>query len=429
MAPPTRKPEVRTFNLPRTPFQAEVTVPGDKSLSHRALILAAMAEGDSRITGLPDGADVASTSAALGELGIGVRDGLVTSEGVHHWRAPREPIDCGNSGSTMRMLAGALAGSRISAELVGDPSLMRRPMRRLIPPLASLGARIAVAPDGSPPVTVIGTPLSGAVIDIPIASAQLRTAVAFAALNAEGETSIHSPPGFRDHTERWLTTMGRGVNTDSETFVVDPGPIESFNVTIPGDPSSAGFLWAAAALRPGAVVTTPNVSLNPGRTGLLEVLRRMGAQVTVTETGVILGDPIGTVTVVGSGLVAIDLHPPLTVQTLDELPLVAVLGAAAEGTTLVTGASELSVKESDRIAASIELARAAGGRAERSADGFSVGPGGSGLDTVDAHGDHRIAMAAAVAAVSSGSPIHVLGFRAADVSWPGFGEVLEALWS
>lgn len=417
------------FDLPGTPFQSEVAVPGDKSLSHRALILAAMAVGESRLSNLPDGADVASTASALRMLGVEVDDPAVRSGGIQHWHTPDRPIECGNSGSTMRMLSGALAGSPVAAELVGDASLMRRPMGRLISPLATLGAHIEVASDGFPPVRVVGTQLTGAIVDIPMASAQLRTAVAFAALNADGETSIHSPPGFRDHTERWLTTAKRGVAIDAETFVVHPGPLDPIDVSIPGDPSSAGFLWVAAAVRPGAAVTTPDVSLNSGRTGLLDVLRLMGADVTVVETGSILGDPIGTVTIVGRDLVATEIRPPLTVRTLDELPLVAVLGAAAQGTTVVTGAAELRVKETDRIASSVELACAAGGTATASSDGFSVAPGGGGLDTIDARGDHRIAMAAAVAALVRKAPISVLGFRAADVSWPGFGNVLEALWS
>jgi 3-phosphoshikimate 1-carboxyvinyltransferase len=429
MERPTKMPEVRVFDLPTDPFSAEVAVPGDKSLSHRALILAAMAIGQSRVDNLPGGADVASTVSALRALGVDVDAASVRSGGIKNWRPPGLPIDCGNSGSTMRMLSGALAGSRITAELVGDASLMRRPMRRLIPPLATLGADIEVSSDGLPPVRVAGTRLTGAAVDIPIASAQLRTAVAFAALNADGDTSIHSPPGFRDHTERWLAAAGRGASIDAETFVVRPGPIAPIDVAIPGDPSSAGFLWVAAAVRPGAVVITPGVSLNQGRTGLLDVLRLMGADVNVEETGSILGDPIGTVTIGGQGLVAIEIHPPLTVRALDELPLVAVLGAAAEGTTVVTGAAELRVKETDRISASVELARAAGGSASASDDGFSVSPDGGDLDTVDAQGDHRIAMAAATAALVRKAPVGVLGFGAADVSWPGFGEVLEALWS
>lgn len=304
-------------------------------------------------------------------------------------------------------------------------------MGRLIKPLTALGADISVAEGGTAPIKVTGTRLEGARVSVPMASAQVRTAVALAAINAHGATTIDSPPGFRDHTERWLAHLGLGRVESETTFVVTPGPVPAFEITLPGDPSSAAFLWAAAAVLPGSRIVTPNVSLNPGRTGFLEILQAMGVGVTLEPGDPVLGDPVGTITVEGARLIGIDVSGDLTVRSLDELPLLAVVAAAAEGRTTVTDAGELRVKESNRIASSVRLARLAGAEASDHADGFTVdpirAPLGEGL--LDADGDHRVAMAGAVAALVRGAPVSVAGFEAADVSWPGFGEVLEGMWS
>jgi len=261
-------------------------------------------------------------------------------------------------------------------------------------------------------------------------SAQLRSAVALAALQAEGPTTITSPPGFRDHTERWLEAAGLGRRLSDSAFRVLPGPVPPGIYRIAGDLSSAAFLLAATALRPGAEVTVRHVTLNPGRTGFLDVLEAMGARVRRRTTELIHGDPVGDVTVTGDALRPAEIGASLAVRALDELPLVAVLGAAAPGETLVWGATELRVKESDRVAASVRLIRELGGRAEERPDGFQVsGSGGLAGGTVASGGDHRIAMAAAVAAVIAPDGVDVRGFEVADVSWPGFPEALEALWS
>jgi len=423
--------EPRSFEARTTPFDREVVPPGDKSLAHRALILAAMAEGTSLVANQPRGADVLSTRTATMALGVEYSGDRVISTGIEGWTTPQTALDCGNSGTTMRLLTGALAGSPVGTSLVGDPSLMRRPMRRLVEPLAVLGADISVTDAGTAPINVTGTPLEGAEVSVPMASAQVRTAVALAALTARGATTVDSPPGFRDHTERWLTHLGLGRVESATTFVVIPGPVPPFEITLPGDPSSAAFLWAAAAVLPGSRIVTPNVSLNPGRTGFLEVLEAMGAGVTLEGTDPVLGDPVGTVTVEGGTLNGIDVSGDLTVRSLDELPLLAVVAAAAEGRTTVTDAGELRFKESDRISSSVELARLAGAEAVDQTDGFTVVPTRSslGVGLLDAAGDHRVAMAAAVAALVRGAPVSVAGFGAADVSWPGFGEVLEGMWS
>lgn len=426
-------PEPRTKAVTSSPgpFRATVHVPGDKSLSHRALILAAFARGASEVIGTGPGRDIAATRRVLASLGVTIAGNRVFSTGIDGWARPEAALHCENSGTTMRLMTGALAGRPFASTLTGDRYLSKRPMRRLVAPLEALGAEIALTGSGTPPVTVGGgVPLAGADVEIEIASAQVRSAFILAALQAEGSSSITSPAGFRDHTERWLAALGLGERLSPTTFRVDPGPIPAGRYTIPGDPSSAAFLWAAAAMRPGAEVTTPNVSLNPGRIGFLEVLERMGSRIEAEVTESVGGDPVGTVTVHGSGLRAADVSGDLTVATLDELPLVAVVGAAAEGITEVRDAAELRVKESDRIESTVTMIRALGGGAEATEDGFSVvGTGFLESGVVDAAGDHRIAMASAVAATAVAGPVTVIGAEAVGVSWPGFFEEMEALWS
>ena len=305
-------------------------------------------------------------------------------------------------------------------------------MARLVDPLGELDAKVSVAQSGTAPIEVTGAPLRGGDVSLPVASAQVRTAVALAALSAVGATEIDSPPGFRDHTERWLAYLGLGESITPTRFRVLPGAVAPLNVTVPSDTSSAALMWAAAAVSPGSRIVTPNVSLNPGRTGFLEILRQMGCEVTVSSGEPVMGDPVGTVTVEAEGLQGIEVGGDLAVQALDELPLLAVVAAAATGPTAVSNAAELRVKESDRIASSVALAELAGAKAEASADGFAVEPTvGATTDaaTIDARGDHRVAMAAAIASLVRGTKIGVSGFRAADVSWPGFGDVVEGLWS
>ncbi len=417
----------RSFSGPRGGFGATVAPPGDKSLSHRALILAAMASGLSRITGLGTGADVAATTWALGRFGVRVDRGRVDSPGIEGWTDSGAPIDTANSGSTMRMLAGAAAGRPFVTRITGDPSLLRRPMRRLVAPLGALGAVVTTTPAGTAPLTVTGGPLAGTAVWIPEASAQVRTAFALAALQAVGPSTIDSPPGYRDHTERWLGALGRGRTLGPTTFEVHPGPVPPLELTVPADPSSAAFLWTAAALTDGQV-TTPGVSLNPGRTGLLDVLAAMGAAVEAIPGEEVLGDPVGDVTVRGPVLTGIEVSAELTVRTLDELPLVALLATVAEGSTTITDASELRFKESDRIASTVAMVGALGGKIAERPDGFTVHHGPLRSGAFFAGADHRMAMAAAVAATVAGT-VTVVGIEAAAVSWPEFADTLEMVWS
>ncbi|MDK1018324.1 MAG: 3-phosphoshikimate 1-carboxyvinyltransferase [Actinomycetota bacterium] len=421
----------RTLQGTGDPILASVQVPGDKSLSHRALILAAIAEGDSVVTGLGPGEDVASTVRALSQLGVVVKGDEIRSPGIKGWHTPETPVDCGNSGTTMRLLAGALSTSSVRAELIGDASLTQRPMGRLAMPLRALGGIFATSTNGTSPLQVGGAegPV-GASVTIDLASAQVRTAFAFAALNAEGDSTIDSPPGFRDHTERWLASIGRGKWVAATRYQIHPGPIEPASYDIPGDPSSAAYLWALAAIRPGSQVMTPAISLNPGRLGFLQILEEMGAEVEAVVTGALGGDPVGDVVVRGRSLHGVVIEGPLVASALDELPLVAVVAAYGEGVTTVRGAAELRRKESDRIAATAAMITALQGGIETAPDGFSVvGTGFLAGGTVDSAGDHRIAMAAATAAAYADGPVTILDADVAAVSWPEFYATLEKTWS
>ena len=422
--------EVRVVEPAEGAFRAAANVPGDKSLSHRALILAALATGESRIEGLGPGADVRSTAAAIEALGVRRTGNRYLSPGPDAWHAPDYPIECGNSGTTMRLLTGALASARFRVTLTGDGSLLRRPMGRLLPTLTALGASVDMTADGTAPIRTGGSELSGTSVTTDLASAQVRSAFELAALRARGTSEIDGPPGFRDHTERWLAALGLGNRMTPTRFRIEPGPVPAARYDIPGDPSSAAFLWASAAIMPGAIVATPGVSLNPGRIGFLTILEALGATISAEVTGAIHGDPVGTVVVEGNGLGSTEVFGEIVAPTIDELPLVAVVAAYGTGITVVRDAGELRAKESDRIAATVDMIRALGGGAEATTDGFEIlGTGRLDAGTVQARGDHRIAMAAAVAATSATGPVTVLGSSAAAVSWPSFYDDLEDLWS
>ena len=412
--------EVRLAPLRR--IRARLRVPGDKSISHRALILNALAEGSATVTGLAPGLDVRSTAAALVALGAEiapVANGSVAVTGPAVWSA-RVPVDCGNSGTTARLLLGALA-PRAEGEVVldGDGSLRRRPMDRVTDPLAAMGAEIAERNEpGRLPLAVRGRPLSGARHRLEVASAQVKSALLLAGLAAEGATSIGEPLPSRDHTERMLRAMGANLEIDGEIRIL-PGPIRAMDVAIPGDLSSASFFLGLAAAAGGEAVVE-GVGLNPGRTGFLSLLERLGAEVVVEteEEGI---EPVGSVTVRADGLRSIDVGAEDVPGAIDELPLLAVLATQASGQTRVTGARELRVKESDRIAAIVAGLSAMGADVEALPDGFVVqGPTRLTGAELDTRGDHRIGMALAVAAsIATGESV-LAGAEWVDVSYPGY---------
>ena len=408
------------------------TVPGDKSIAHRALILAALAHGESRLRNVPAGLDVRSTQRALRALGVAIRDDggtLVVTGSGGALAAPGEPIDCGNSGTTIRLLTGVLATRALTVTLDGDASLRARPMRRVAEPLAAFGARIELAPGGTAPVVVHGNGAAhGADVAITVASAQIKSAVLLAALGARGATRLTGELATRDHTERLFGAFGIVCEHDGDALVLSgPQTPRAVELDVPGDVSSAAFLLAAAAAVPGARAVVAGVGLNPSRTAFFDVLRRFGAEVEVDVTGA-GPEPSGRVSVRGAALRAITIEPHEVPGVIDELPLVGVLGAFARGTTVVSGAAELRVKESDRIETFAAAARALGVEVDTFADGFAVhGPARwRGGDVVTA-GDHRIAMAFAVAGRAAGVRVTLDDPDCAAVSFPGFAAALDAL--
>lgn len=406
--------------------RARLRVPGDKSISHRALILNALAEGSALVTGLAPGLDVRTTAAALAALGTRIdvpADGTARVTGSGSWR--EAAVDCGNSGTTARLLLGALA-PRAGGPVVldGDSSLRSRPMGRVVRPLAAMGAEIAPrGQEGRLPLVVRGAPLRGMTHRLEAASAQVKSAILLAGLSAEGTTSIEEPSPSRDHTERMLRAMGARIEAGAGRVRLEPGPIRAVDVAVPGDLSSAAFFLALAAAG-GGEAAIEDVGLNPGRTGFLDLLRRLGAEVVVdlADAGV---EPRGRVVVRAGGLRGIDVGPAEVAAAIDELPLLAVVATRAEGETRVTGAAELKVKESDRIEAIVEGLSAMGADIEPLPDGFAVcGPTSLAGAELDARGDHRIGMALAVAASLADGPSTLTGAEWVDVSYPGFFETL-----
>ncbi|TME84833.1 MAG: 3-phosphoshikimate 1-carboxyvinyltransferase [Chloroflexi bacterium] len=392
-----------------TRVAGELAVPGDKSIAHRALILAALAQGESWIHGLPEGEDVLATVACLRGLGANLqRSGRTTrirGAGLSSFATPHGELDCENSGTTMRLLLGVLAGSSISATLDGDASLRRRPMDRVIEPLRTMGARIE-SRESRAPVFVMGT-----------------------SLQASGPTTVVEATPTRDHTERLLRAMGTDVGATADGVVVRPShqPLRPIELVIPGDFSSAAFWIAAAALRPGWSVIVGDVGLNPTRTAFLALLRSMGAQVEVEGSSSDI-EPRGMLTVTGQRLRAIVLGPADVAAAIDEIPALLVLATQAAGVTTIDGAGELRVKESDRIAAMADGLRRMGAVVEERPDGVSVkGPTALHGASVESHGDHRVAMALAVAALVASGPTTIADADCVAVSYPNFFTQLQEL--
>jgi 3-phosphoshikimate 1-carboxyvinyltransferase len=404
------------------------TVPGNKSISHRALMLGAMASGTSHITGLGLGADVLATIGCLRAYGVQIEDGVVTSPGIDAWDEPTDALDCANSGTTMRLLAGLAARQQFRTTLDGDASLRKRPMERVAEPLRTLGAAIETT-DGRAPLRVHGGDLTAAQIDLEVASAQVKTAVMFAALGASGETVVTEPTASRDHTERMLRSLGAPIDEaygEVHTIRVRRFDVPTFATAIPGDVSSAAFVVAAALLA-GEETIVEGVGLNPTRTSFISTCAAMGGHVVTDVTADEMGEPIGAITTKRSDLRGriVDGSDP---GIHDELPLVALLATQADGETVVKEAGELRVKESDRIDAVVRSLRAFGADIHELVDGFVVrGPRPLRSASVDSFGDHRIAMMLAVAGLIADGETTVTNFECADVSWPAFDEALRHL--
>jgi 3-phosphoshikimate 1-carboxyvinyltransferase len=420
---------------PARHVRGRLRVPGDKSISHRYALIAALAHGTSRLTNYSRGADCLSTLACLRGCGVDITDDTtavtVIGRGIGRLSSPPAPLDAGNSGTTMRLMAGVLAGHPFTSVMAGDASLSRRPMRRIIEPLGRMGAAID-APDGHPPLTIHGTALHAITHQATVPSAQVKSAVLLAGLHAQGETAVVEPARTRDHTERALLAFGGRVQTDptgTRVAVAGGQSLAGRSLAVPGDFSSAAFWMVAAASCPGSRVEIEDVGLNPTRTDLVGVLRRFGARVECHQTSSEAGEPSGTIVVEGDRIGRVDIGPEEVPGLIDELPAIAAL-AAHGGEITVRGAAELRVKESDRIAVLVAGFRALGIPADERPDGFVVGESGrtaAGSALADAHGDHRMAMAFAIAALAGGSPSRIIGADSVVISYPGFFETLARL--
>ncbi len=422
---------------PSGPLGGTLRPPADKSISHRAALIAAMGEGETAIEGYLDAADTRSTLAAVEALGATVEGvGAEAMEpeirvgGVGLRGAASARVDVGNAGTLLRLLPGWLAGQDGGSwTLDGDESIRRRPVDRIAAPLRQMGASLSCREDRLPPLEILGAPLRGIGYEMPIASAQVKSCLLFAGLLAEGETRIVEPHPSRDHSERMLAAAGAGVSREGDAVTIQPAErLEVSRIAVPADFSSAAFFVVAALLIAGSEVRLEGVGLNPTRTGLLAILERMGAEIEVEPEGEEGGEPIGAITGRPSELRATEVCGADVPLAIDELPLVALAACFAEGVTTIRDAIELRRKESDRIATVVEALTALGGVVEPTEDGMVIeGTGGLRGGAIDSHGDHRIAMLGAVAGLSSREGVEVRGMDAAAVSYPGFEDDLRSL--
>jgi 3-phosphoshikimate 1-carboxyvinyltransferase len=410
-----------------------VRVPGDKSLSHRALILATLGDGSSCVRGLLDSADVRSTARVLAALGASIEwrdtEARIHGRGRRGLRAPTADLDCGNSGTTARLVAGVVAGHRFAARFIGDASLSRRPMRRIKEPLEAMGATVELERGDGLPMVVRGADLLSVVWDTTVASAQTKSAILLAALVAGIRVEVREPAPSRDHTERLLQAMGARVHTDGGQVVLEPVTrLAPLDMQVPGDPSSAAFLLALALLADDGELELSDIGLNQRRIGFVDVVQRMGGAVSWEVERDAGGEPVGTIRATPSSLHGTTIEGRDVPAMIDELVLLACLAARARGTTTVRGAQELRVKESDRIAAVVHNLQAIGVRAEETPDGFSVhGTREKLRGAVRTDGDHRIAMAFGVLGRLPGNEIQVDDPACVAVSYPRFWEDLERL--
>jgi 3-phosphoshikimate 1-carboxyvinyltransferase len=442
---------------PVAELRGEVTVPGDKSITHRAVMFNAIADGTATVSGAGLGADCLSTASCMRALGATVRrlwpDGQLTDDlrcnpatgqderadavlviegaGPAGLREPLDVLDAGNSGTTARLLTGILSGQQFFSVLTGDASLRTRPMGRVVEPLRQLGARFAGRKgDTLLPLAAMPAQLRGANLKINVASAQLKSALLLAGVYAEGVTSVEQPEESRDHTERMLAAQGVRIEQDGLTLRVHgkgSNSLRAVDVTVPGDISSAAFWLVAGCIHPNARVVVRNVGINPSRTGILDVLRAMGARISVTSERIAGGEPVADLVAETSDLRGTDVGGALIPRLIDEVPVLAVAAAVARGTTTIRDAAELRVKESDRLAATARELTALGGQVQELEDGLVIQGGKLRGGEVESHADHRMAMSMAVAALAAGAPAFILGGECVDISYPTFWPDLERL--
>lgn len=412
-----------------------IKVPGDKSISHRSVMIAAIASGLTEIEGFLPGQDCMSTVNCIRQLGINVETTSpgslrVHGQGLKGLSEPGNVLYVGNSGTTIRLLSGLLSGQEFYSVLSGDNSIRRRPMGRVVKPLQAMGAQIWGRSQGQlAPLSIKGSPLHGIHYDLPVASAQLKSALLFAGLYADSETSLSEPAASRDHTENMLKAFGAKIERHGQSVAIQPGPsLLAQKITVPGDISSAAFFLTAAAIIPGNKITIRQVGLNPTRTGILDVLEMMGARISRSDCYISAGELIGDISIEADKLRGIDIGGDLIPRLIDEIPVLAVAAAAAEGRTIIRDAHELKVKESNRLQTIAQELQRFGVRIQETEDGLSIEGGGKYQGAIcDSHDDHRIAMSCAIMGLLAEGSTKIQNAECIDISFPSFAEKLKEI--
>lgn len=416
--------------LDKTGLQGTIRVPGDKSISHRSIMFGSLAEGSSHISGFLEGEDSLNTVRAFQAMGVeieGPTDGKVTIHGVGMYglKAPEKALDLGNSGTSMRLLAGLLAGQQFDVELSGDVSLSKRPMKRVTDPLTEMGAKVETAEGGRPPLKITGNQtLNSFSYQMPMASAQVKSCCLLAGMYAQGRTCVTEPAVTRDHTERMLKAFGCSVEvTDSTACVTGPAKLIAADIDVPADISSAAFFMVGASIADDSDIVLQHVGINPTRTGVIDILKLMGADITTFNEEEVGGEPVADIRIKSAKLKGVHIPEALVPLAIDEFPVLFIAAACAEGQTMVTGAEELRVKESDRIQVMADGLQALGVHARPTEDGMIINGGEIAGGTVHSHDDHRIAMAFAMAGLCAGGDIHIEDCDNVNTSFPGFADL------
>lgn len=416
------------------PLRGELEIPGDKSISHRAIMFGSLAEGTTEITHFLQGADCLSTISCFQKLGIDIENRtdkiLIYGKGLHGLSAPTEILDCGNSGTTTRLISGILSGQQFTSTLTGDSSIQKRPMKRIMDPLCQMGADItSIRGNNCAPLTIKGSKLKGIHYHSPIASAQVKSAILLAGLYADGETKVTEPYISRNHSEIMLSHFGASVRTDNTTAIVLPEPIlKGQKIAVPGDISSAAYFIAAGLLIPGSEILLKNVGINPTRDGILRVAKEMGGNIELLNVNTDNGEPTADLLIKFSALKGITIGGEIIPTLIDEIPIIAIMAAFARGTTVIKDAAELKVKESDRIQVMVDNLKAMGADIESTDDGMII-HGGKDLHgaIIDSHKDHRIAMSFAIASLLADGHMTILDKDCVNISFPSFYSDLNRL--
>lgn len=427
-----RKLHMKFTAIPR--LAGEITIPGDKSISHRSIMFGAIARGTTEVTGFLEGADCLSTISCFQHMGVNIehKDGsvLVHGNGLHGLKAPDEVLDCGNSGTTTRLISGILAGQKFDVTLTGDASIQKRPMKRIIDPLSQMGASIeSVNKNGCAPLAIHGKTLHGIHYNSPVASAQVKSAILLAGLYADGETKVTEPSVSRNHSELMLRHFGADIRTEKTTAAVYPGrELHGCRIAVPGDISSAAFFIAAGLMVPHSEILIRHVGINPTRDGILRVCQAMGGRITRMNEHSDSGEPTADILVQHGSLHETEIGGAIIPTLIDELPIIAAMACFAEGETVIRDAAELKVKESNRIAVMVQNLTAMGADVTETEDGMII-RGGKPLHgaVIDSHLDHRIAMTFAVAGLCAEGETEILGAECVNISYPGFYEDLQRL--